>query len=114
MSLFDEEAPTWVERIAQRVCGWRGILGLAVVTAAWILFNSEATPRGFEALDPFPYRWLQRTSILVNGFLVFVCLRAREDRRARHERQLRKVRIIHHRLLVTNRITSPRGSETRH
>jgi uncharacterized membrane protein len=87
----DAQDPTMMERIADRVCRARALAFLAGAALVWIALNSAG---GGLDLDPFPYRWLQRVSILVNGTLVFVALRARDERRARFVRleQIRRAR----------------------
>jgi hypothetical protein len=77
------------ERLAARVCGPRTLVALAVLAAGWVTLNLLLARTDAGAVDPFPFRWMQRVSILVNGALVYVALQARFDARKRAVRMLR-------------------------
>ena len=78
--------PTRIERLSARVCHLRTLGALLIAAALWVLLNRALEQRGLDPIDASPFRWLQRASILVNGLLVFVALRARAVRRERSRR----------------------------
>lgn len=71
------------ERIAAYLCGPRTLVALAALAAAWVAVNFILARTGWGAPDPFPFRWMQRVSILVNGGLVYIALQARFAARKR-------------------------------
>jgi uncharacterized membrane protein len=78
------ETLTQVELLAARIGTPRTLLWFLLLAVSWALVNQVLlTDLGVSALDPYPFRWLQRISIVGNCGLVYICLRARSERQRR-------------------------------
>ena len=73
--------------MAAIVSSARTLVALVGAAAIWIAVNLVLARMGIEAPDPYPFRWLQRASIVVNLTLILIVFNAR---RARTERETKE------------------------
>jgi uncharacterized membrane protein len=111
---------TTIERIARRIGRPRVLLALLVIAFVWIALNLGLPSFGIDPFDAFPFRWLQRASIVVNTLIVFIVLQARGKRHARvasemTERALRDGAVLRAAAAgARRRLLGVRREETRH
>ncbi len=75
-----------MERLAARISSPTAIYAFAAISIAWALLNARLASNG-TALDPYPFRWLQRSCLVVGGIVVLIAARASKARRERAVRR---------------------------
>lgn len=102
-----------VERLGVRVGSAYTIAAVLGAAVVWLVVNAVLPHFGIDAPDPFPFRWLQRVSIIVNVTLIGIVFCARNARRARTTRE-RAARARAQQALVEQILVEAMRAQTPH
>ena len=79
--------PTTIERVAQKVGRPRTAAVLLSCALSWAALDLLLRRFSLPRIDPFPYVWFQRFTLVFNLALIFVCTQARRMQLARRARR---------------------------